>query len=454
VSDEQRVRKKRWKLRGYHILILALVVGICWFGLYRWWRLRSQLQLRMDAIRAAGYPVTCAELDDWYSIPDGVDNAADVILDAASWYRGPNEPNLVPVAGLAELPGRTEGLSEEMKKAIDVYLASNKKTLELLHEAAGIEHSRYPVNLSAGMNALMPYLSSIRYMARLLKAEAVIRAEDGEIDQAIESIAANFGVARSLSGEPVLVSQLVRVACEGLGVSTVERIVNRRELDDEQLVVLGRLVSGAGSGLKFPISMMGERCSMLDIYLNPAKMGGQAFGVPYISEVLFTAFKATGLIDKGAMLYLDFTDEFLQAMELPDHERIAAAKAIVKKLEEASGIQARMVRIIAPAYARLVELDLRSIALFRVARLGLAVERYRLAVGKLPDLLGELVPGYLDSVPKDPFDGAQLRYKRLEKGYVVYSIGQDGSDDGGREHPRGERKDPDENWDVTFIVER
>jgi hypothetical protein len=200
--------------------------------------------------------------------------------------------------------------------------------------------------------------------------------------------------------------------------------------------------------------MMGERCFILDIYLNPAKMGGQAFGVPRISEVLFTAFKAIGLIDKCAMLYLDFTDEFLQAMELPDHERIAAAKAIEKKLEDASGIQARMVRIIAPAYARLVKLDLRSIALFRVARLGLAVERYRLAVGKLPDLLGELVPGYLDSVPKDPFDGAELRYKRLGKGYVVYSIGEDGSDDGGREYPRRERKDPDENWDVTFIVER
>ena len=104
--------------------------------------------------------------------------------------------------------------------------------------------------------------------------------------------------------------------------------------------------------------------------------------------------------------------------------------------------------------SRFTAIDLGATAQMRVALVGLAIERYRLAVGKLPDLLGELVPGYLDSLPRDPFDGAELRYKRLGKGYVVYSIGQDGSDDGGREHPRGERKDPDENWDVTFIVER
>jgi hypothetical protein len=373
-----------------------------------------------------------------------------VILEAISWYRKPDKPQLVPVAGEGELPGRTEGLSEEAKKAIDEFLLANKKTLELLHKAAEIEHSRYPVDLSAGFNALLPHLSEIRDMVRLLKVEAAIRAEDAQVDQAIESTKTIYGVARSLSDEPVLVSQLVRVACEGLGVSAIERIVNRARPADEDLLELGRIIEGAPSGLNFPRSLTGEHCCMLEILRDPVAMGLQAFGGGRFTGVLLTAFKASGLNDKGAMLYLDFMDEFTQVTELPEHERIDGARAIEKKFEEGRGIQIRILRMFVPAYTRLVDLDLRSIALSRAARVGLAVERYRLAEDKLPLTLDELVGEYIQAIPKDPFDGAKLRYIRLEKGYVAYSIGEDGSDDGGKE----KTKDNDDNWDITFTVER
>jgi hypothetical protein len=106
-----------------------------------------------------------------------------------------------------------------------------------------------------------------------------------------------------------------------------------------------------------------------------------------------------------------------------------------------------------PALSRVVALDLGAIALLRTARVALAIEFYRFATGELPDTLLDLVPAYLDSVPKDPFDGNELRYKRLESGFVVYSIGEDLSDDGGKERPTGKKK-KDDSWDVTFIVER
>jgi hypothetical protein len=71
------------------------------------------------------------------------------------------------------------------------------------------------------------------------------------------------------------------------------------------------------------------------------------------------------------------------------------------------------------------------------------MERYRLANGVLPDSLGDLVPRFVDVVPADPYDGRPLRYQKLTKGYVVYSVGEDGNDDGG-----------DEKKDITFTVER
>ncbi len=84
----------------------------------------------------------------------------------------------------------------------------------------------------------------------------------------------------------------------------------------------------------------------------------------------------------------------------------------------------------------------------------LAVERFRHAQGRLPDGLKELTPQFLDAIPTDPFDGASLRYRRLVRGYVIYSVDQDGHDDGGREVPE-RRKTTDKNtYDITFTVER
>jgi hypothetical protein len=51
----------------------------------------------------------------------------------------------------------------------------------------------------------------------------------------------------------------------------------------------------------------------------------------------------------------------------------------------------------------------------------------------------------------DPFDGKPLRYKRTEPGYMVYTIGPDGVDDGGRERGPNERG---ENPDWVFRVYR
>ncbi len=83
----------------------------------------------------------------------------------------------------------------------------------------------------------------------------------------------------------------------------------------------------------------------------------------------------------------------------------------------------------------------------------LAVERFRLARGALPNTLDKLLLAYLEAVPQDPFDGQPLRYKKLPKGYVVYSVGEDGKDDGGAERDANGRQFV-EGTDITFTVER
>lgn len=100
-------------------------------------------------------------------------------------------------------------------------------------------------------------------------------------------------------------------------------------------------------------------------------------------------------------------------------------------------------RTFLPALSRALVRESTSIARLRTPRIALAIERYRLAKGSLPDKLDELVLTYLTEVSDDPFDRQPLRYKKLAKGYLVYSVGEDGKDDGG-----------DEKKDITFTVER
>ena len=62
-----------------------------------------------------------------------------------------------------------------------------------------------------------------------------------------------------------------------------------------------------------------------------------------------------------------------------------------------------------------------------------AIERYQFARRQLPESLELLVPAWLDAVPRDVMDGRPLRYRRLnEGGYLLYSVGWNQNDDGGR----------------------
>lgn len=63
-----------------------------------------------------------------------------------------------------------------------------------------------------------------------------------------------------------------------------------------------------------------------------------------------------------------------------------------------------------------------------------ALERHRLANGNYPDRLAELVPRFLPTIPLDVFDGQPLRYANTPpNGHRVYSVGQNGRDNGGKD---------------------
>lgn len=101
--------------------------------------------------------------------------------------------------------------------------------------------------------------------------------------------------------------------------------------------------------------------------------------------------------------------------------------------------------------------DRRTRAVTRLLITELGLRAFQLERGELPDRLEQLTPKYLAEVPVDPFDpgGRPLRYARTDEGHVVYSVGADGKDDGGRPPGQNEHgwRDPFGDGDLRLDVQ-
>ncbi len=78
-----------------------------------------------------------------------------------------------------------------------------------------------------------------------------------------------------------------------------------------------------------------------------------------------------------------------------------------------------------------------------------ALERYRLACGDYPENLDALVPRWANRLPHDLIGGRPLHYRRADQGaFVLYSVGWDGTDDGGRPsvEPGGQSSPREGDW--------
>ncbi len=97
----------------------------------------------------------------------------------------------------------------------------------------------------------------------------------------------------------------------------------------------------------------------------------------------------------------------------------------------------------------------RGLANLRLFRCHLALREYWLAHAAYPKALAELSPQFLADLPADPFSGRSLIYRRLPDGYQMYSVGEDGIDDGGKPAPPGAAGNPaqgDVMLDVPFVT--
>jgi hypothetical protein len=457
---EQPNRKTRRRFKLWHGIVGLLLLLFVLFRVTGSLKLKKQI----EALRNQGYPVTLEELDRWYNIPEGAKNAADIYKSAFSNYVewDKEEMRALPIVGKASLPARNEPLDDPNLQLVDKFLSDNRKTLALLHEAASIEHSRYPIDLTKGQAASMErpgtpakWVTDLRTSAQLLRLETLSLCEHQQAEKALESIRANFALAKFISA-PLLFHRLIHNSFQSRTYRIIERILNRMQLTDEQLVSLSLWIKESFNDEGYTKALVGERCIGLDVFQGSVgqindKIGSE--GGPSI--LFFTIFKMLGLHYRDAVSYISLMQEHIDAMELPSDERLLVFDSIQEDVN--SGKRGGLLtRLIWPSQARMLQLDTRCTAEALVAQTAIAIERYRRVEGHLPESLENLVPAYMESVPKDPFDGRNLRYISRESEFVVYSINDDLTDNGGAEQDseKRDRRGKPLSWDITFIIER
>ena len=203
-------------------------------------------------------------------------------------------------------------------------------------------------------------------------------------------------------------------------------------------------------------TIVAERCIGSSILKIPvpdlakafAQMGGAA------KNIDIEAYKKSSNSNVDFNFLLDRMDECVEATKLPFPKSLEAMSQWAANMSKAKTKGYLFSGVLLPALDKALYKGAERVGRLRVTQAALAVERYRLAhQNTLPASLAELAPQFIDSVPADPFDGQPLRYKKTSpKGFVIYSIGKDRTDEGGMPKPTGPSTDAP--YDLTFAVRR
>jgi hypothetical protein len=442
VSAGVRQPISRWKRLFCYILFGLVSLAILLFI----WRftLNRLITAEISAIRERSYPVTLAELNRWYPRVSPGENRAIVLGKAFTSLAA--QFNSSPQA---VTPSQT---SEE-------YLNGNSAAISLLHEASLVPRSRFPIDLGIFSIRPYPHLAGLIRSAHLLETEAANHTDCDNAESACLSVQSLFALSHSLVKEPLVRSHLVRLECQRIALGSLQDMLNRTDLTDVRLNELDSILEKADDQHALARAFIGQRCigiysfdeldDILDLTALPVARSRPFSQRLFINlDVLLSSpsylYGLCGLLQWDELNYLQLMDRYIQTAQMAFPERVGAAQELRHSLEQQSKLhtfsRGWLHGMNGP---RVVMNDTTVTTRLRAARTAIAIERFRLTHGQLPVTLAELDPFGLGAVPIDPFSGQALRYKRLAKGYVVYSIGEDEKDDAG-----------DEKKDVTFIVER
>jgi len=275
------------KARFWLIIPIAILIAIASYRI----AVKRQVDHALRAIKASGYPSTLAELDKSYAFVPANENAALQFIDNYRAISPSRNNHELPVVGNRDLPPLGKPLPKSMVAAIRKHLDANRQSLEAIDESMKLPRSRYPLDLTAGASLLLRHLAETKSAAQILKLHAIFAADEGNCNLAARDIVDQIAVANTLHGEPILISQLVRIAILRIAVSTLENVLYKVDLGSEDLQRISKELQRADQDGKvlgpqmpipgfpsFPFADQHERVLVLGLSIEP--VGAATFFPP------------------------------------------------------------------------------------------------------------------------------------------------------------------------------
>lgn len=319
-------------------------------------------------------------------------------------------------------------------------LAENDELLAEAYALANGGGPLYPLDFSQGYNLPLPHLSTIRAMARLLQASAISRAHSGDGAGASADILAGLRLATRLEEEPLIISQLVRVAIDAVMYQGVVESFPPGKIPPELMAQLSEHYGARD--LPGTLTAMWQMEGNMGVeFMSGIMNGGWQSGQEQLRE-FFPHSEFPGS-DWAATIYaspfarpwqhLDMIafgramNEFEPTLALPFYE----ARPIVDEIQERINNLPRTRAVtqgLVPAMMAIHRNMARAQTYQHLLLLGASIESYANENGTYPTHLDDLQGG---ASVIDPHTGAPFQYRVNGDSFQLYSVGPDLEDDGG-----------------------
>ena len=211
------------------IVLAILAISVALIG----WRKYSQLEAAIKRIRDSGDPVSNLDLGRKGIPPE--ENAttylAMISQDAQKLIQ-----EIEPAALSSDFSwkkGLNESQRDQVRKGLDAY----PKVLEMIARASTCKYHAYPLDFSLPhaklVGAGIESVQESRVYARILDCYGRYVASLGETNKAVEAYLQLMRLADHQGQEPLIISNLVSVACRGTGVAGLNGILQTSKLSQQ-----------------------------------------------------------------------------------------------------------------------------------------------------------------------------------------------------------------------------
>ena len=437
------------------ILAGAVAAGLFVWANHRRARAGKLIDQKLAALRAAGEPIDAEALARMLPTPPPELDAALLLNEALAFAVANPAPGNTPiVTGGSELD-HVHAIDAEAMTRLQRHYESTTNLVQIMPVLP--LGARFGENWSNGVWIAPVPISfiTVRTTIQMLATRTLYAAEIGDAEGATAMLERGFRFTAAIPTDSTLVSHMIREACLGLVCRMTERTLNKVALTDSQLLRVAQSMPPASTNHLLGAARV-EHCGAIGVFREVRT--GKRFDDLFPSGARVTWWERVRrkvwpirneYNDHDFLAYLDFVPQFVASTRMPAPRAINEGAMLSEQF--AKNATCRVAESCHPNWRKAIETHYRIETQLEVTRAALSIERFRIAHGRLPQSLDELVPAFVPSKPADPFDTNALRFKSKSPGYVIYSIGQDGIDQGGITLTNQYAQT---NYDITVTVER